>query len=300
MKGKFLGGLIGLALLGTAGAAHATLIAFEFTGGAQQFIVGAGITSVNVLAIGGGGGGANGHQGGGGAGFLSTGTFAVSPGDIIPITVGTGGTGALDAFGSNQIVGLTAGGTSSFGTLLSAAGGSIVTGVNLGGHNGSSGGGAACNGGSVGGNGGSGGSNGQSCQSGNSMPIGLGQGDYTSLLSIFNEAVITAGFGGLGGTGSHAGGGGAGGILINGGGPGAENGNAFFSAQGGSGYGAGGGAGGLDFSVNNTRFGGGDGANGLVFLEFQAISVPAPGTIGQIAFGLLCVMTLIRRRVRMS
>ena len=245
--------------LGISSSVNAAFMTFEYTGAAQEFVVPIGVNSVNVLVVGGGGGGANGHQGGGGAGFLSVGTFAVTPGDAIPVTVGAGGTGALDASASNAIVGLTAGSGSAFGAFLSSDGGGVVTGINLGGHNGSSGGGAACNSGSLGGSGGSGGSNGQPCITGASMPIGLGQGDYTGLLSLFVENNITAGSGGAGGTGSHAGGGGAGGVLINSFGPAAQDGNQSWSGKGGLGYGAGGGAGGFDFNINGTRYGGGDG-----------------------------------------
>ncbi|MDP6567621.1 MAG: PEP-CTERM sorting domain-containing protein [Alphaproteobacteria bacterium] len=291
--------IIGLVvLLALTSTAQAGYVAYQFTGAPQQFIVPTGVTAVNVLAIGGGGGGANGHQGGGGAGYLVTGTFTVAPGAIIPITVGAGGLGALDANSSNAIVGLTAGGTSMFGAFMTAGGGGIVTGINQGGHNGSSGGGAACNSGSPGGDGGSGGSNGQACQSGYSMPIGSGQGSYASLLALFTENILSAGAGGAGGTGSHAGGGGAGGILISGLGLIAGAGNAFFSGQGGVGYGAGGGAGGLDTSINNIRYGGGDGAGGLVYVEFlDAVPAPEPSTMAIFGLGLAAVGFARRKRL---
>jgi hypothetical protein len=276
-----------LILLALSGAANAAFISYTFTGAPQQFVVPAGISSVNVLGIGGGGGGANGHQGGGGAGFLETGIFAVTPGAIIPITVGMGGNGALDCPSCNTIVGLTAGTASSFGSFLTAAGGGVVSGINLGGHDGSSGGGGACNSGTLAGNGGMGGSDGDPCQVGASMPIGLGQGDYTALLTLFVDNILSPGAGGAGGSGgTHAGGGGGGGILINGVGPVAGGGSQLWSGEGGIGYGAGGGAGGLSFS-DDIRYAGGDGADGLIYVEYiESGSVPEPTTILLLGLGL--------------
>lgn len=274
---RFICILLVFAFSSVAGA-----VSITFTS-SQNFIVPVGVTSINVLAIGGGGGGANGHQGGGGAGFLNTGTFTVSSGQSIFVTVGSGGDGAITQ-SNNNIVGLTAGTSSSFGGFLTVNGGGVVSGVNQGGHNGSSGGGAACNGGSLAGFGGSGGSNGQPCQSGTSMPIGLGQGDYTPLLALFVDNAITAGLGGAGGTGSHAGGGGAGGILINNAGINASNGLASFSGLGGKGFGSGGGAGGFN---GGNRIGGGDGADGLVYIEFNTSgAVPEPSTFVLAFLGL--------------
>ncbi|MBV1842745.1 PEP-CTERM sorting domain-containing protein [Photobacterium ganghwense] len=286
MEGKIFKGAIACLMLGLSGLSNAGFITYTSTGGADFFEVPYGVSEIRVLAIGGGAGGANGHQGGGGAGYLSTGIFSVNAFDAFSVVVGEGGTGA--ASGSNMIVGLTGGETSSFGSLLTSLGGGAVTGINQGGHNGSSGGGAACNSGSLGGSGGSSGSNGQSCQSGDSMPFGFGQGDYTSLLSIFTESVFSAGAGGAGGTGSHAGGGGAGGILIDGLGISASDGLMSWSGKGGIGYGAGGGAGGLDFSVSDIRFAGGDGADGLVYVEWDspAVSVSEPSAFLIMSLGL--------------
>lgn len=154
MKNKFLKGLVVSCVLSFSGLANAGLITYTNADASDLFTVPYGVTEIRVLAIGGGGGGANGHQGGGGAGFLSTGIFSVNALDSFEINVGSGGLGAQN--GSNTIVGLTAGGTSSFGDLLDALGGGVVTGINQGGHNGSSGGGAACNAGSLGGKGGTG------------------------------------------------------------------------------------------------------------------------------------------------
>ena len=70
--------------------------------GTYSYIVPLGITSVNASVIGAGGGGGfpssgqsgfpyGGGGGGGGAGGVSTNTLAVTPGETLTITVGTGG-----------------------------------------------------------------------------------------------------------------------------------------------------------------------------------------------------------------
>lgn len=284
--------IVTLAFAACVGPAKAGFVAFEASG---FFIVPTGVTSVTVLAIGGGGGGANGHQGGGGSGYVDAGVFAVSAGDSIAITVGTGGSGGNECIGCNTIVGLTAGTGSSFGALLSVDGGQVVDGINLSGNDGGSGGGASWNGGTTastpGCTGGSGGSNGDSCR----FAGGIGQGDYTGLFSMFVENLLSAGVGGTGGTGDGIwnGGGGAGGILINGLGPSAGNGGAASSAFGGLGYGAGGGAGGFVADEGSSRYSGGNGADGLVYIEF-ASAVPAPASMG--LFGIaLSLMGLSRR-----
>ena len=86
-----------------------------------SWTVPANVTSVNVLLFGGGGGaGSNAHSegeerakgGGGGGGYMAKSTLTVTPKQSISITIGAGG-----AVGQ-------AGGTTSFGSLLSAQGGS--------------------------------------------------------------------------------------------------------------------------------------------------------------------------------
>ena len=89
---------------------------------ATTFTVPLGVSLIRATVIGGGGGG-GGTDGsyaaaGGGAGGFASGTFAVTPGSTVAITVGAGGAGsAAGASGG-------AGGTSSFGDFCSATGGS--------------------------------------------------------------------------------------------------------------------------------------------------------------------------------
>ena len=165
---------------------------------------------------------------------------------------------------ATRIVGNTNGGTSSFGALLSAAGGFTQTAINGPGGAGGSGGGGSCNSGPLGGAGGTNGSVGGAC----TYLGGAGQGSFAPLFLPLVRSVFTAGAGGAGGTGSHAGGAGAGGVLVGGAGPSAQNGAAAYSGKGGTGYGAGGGGGGLDFAVNGDRVAGGNGAAGLVYVEY--------------------------------
>jgi hypothetical protein len=87
-----------------------------------SFTVPLGVALIRATVIGGGGGG-GGSDGsfvaaGGGAGGFASGTFAVTPGSTIAVTVGAGGAGgpASQAPGGN-------GGTSSFGAFCSATGG---------------------------------------------------------------------------------------------------------------------------------------------------------------------------------
>ena len=88
-----------------------------------NFVVPNGVSLLKVRLCGGGGGGGAGanNQGGagGGAGGYAEGIIAVTPGATIPVTVAPGGAGATT---TGSAAG--AGGTSNFGTALSATGGS--------------------------------------------------------------------------------------------------------------------------------------------------------------------------------
>lgn len=94
----------------------------EFFTATTTWTVPAGVTNVKVTVLGGGGAGGGGITtgatqigAGGGAGGCAIESIAVTPGDSITITVGSGGTGGTGTGGS--------GGTSSFGAFCSATGG---------------------------------------------------------------------------------------------------------------------------------------------------------------------------------
>lgn len=89
------------------------------------FVVPEGVTRLTVSMCGGGGGGGgartsstnHGAGGGGGAGFHLRANVNVTPGESIPVVIGAAGAGGLtQSYGS-------AGGTSTFGTYLTATGG---------------------------------------------------------------------------------------------------------------------------------------------------------------------------------
>jgi len=65
----------------------------QFTStGNSTFTVPSGVTSLHVLVVGGGGGGGNALAGGGGAGgYVEAKEYPVTPGEVIPVTVGAGG-----------------------------------------------------------------------------------------------------------------------------------------------------------------------------------------------------------------
>lgn len=235
------------------------------------FTVPTGVTQVSAVVVGGGGGGAGsdgdrneGNTGGGGGG-LAYGTFSVTPGESLTVTVGAGGAGG--GTGGNGGVGGTTIIARGATTLLSGGGG-------LGGQERST---AARAGGSSGGTerdgGGSGGSSGSATDN-NSGSGGGGAGGYSG----------NGGNGGSnGGSGSAgSGGGGAGGlstsnaIATGGGGVGllGEGSSGTTSSAGGSGgsnggvlgggvYGGGGGA--RDDDSAGIGFAGGAGAARIIW-----------------------------------
>jgi hypothetical protein len=96
------------------------------THGSFSFTVPSGVFRLYVpglVGAGGGGGGGQGSatwsSGGGASGGFSSGYITVTPGQIIPVTVGQGGAGGLN---TNGAVGGT-GGSTSFGAFISATGG---------------------------------------------------------------------------------------------------------------------------------------------------------------------------------
>lgn len=201
----------------------------------DNFIVPNGVSTIRVIAVGGGGCGMEGYLSGGGGGYVECGTFAVTGGTPISIDVGRGGR-SLSSTGTG-IREHTYGFPSSFGTLLSAGGGSAcyleeITSSQMG-CSGGSGSGANCYlrcfGGSYAGNGGSNGSSGGINSRSDIVGVGEGIEKYSNCLRLAAHNKLTAGKGGDGGlTLSYnnyqmsfvfGASGGGGGVLINGQGP---------------------------------------------------------------------------------
>ncbi|WP_024292864.1 glycine-rich domain-containing protein [Lacrimispora indolis] len=169
------------------------------------FTVPTGVRSIDIFVVGGGGGGKSGvgsaPGGGGGGGYTKTVLkYAVTPGQSFAVTIGAGGSPAVD------------GGTTSFGSVAAAEGGK--GGSLYWGGNGGSGGGAA--GYDWGGNGGSNGGNGSGGSEGGG---GAGQGTTTRAFGESSNTLYAGGGGGgayvTNGSGG-SGGGGAGGDVYDG------------------------------------------------------------------------------------
>jgi hypothetical protein len=206
--------------------------------GSSTFNVPTGISSVQVLVVagGGGGGGATGFEvggGGGAGGYIYTASQPVTPGGSVPVTVGSGGTGAPNQStqppNSSGDIAPGKGGNSAFGPIT-ATGGGIGGGQYWDGQPGGSGGGDAGNiGDSTGGpgtpgqgnaGGGSyneaaastgGGGGGAAAAGSNGVPGSGGAGGAGSSVSITGSSVQYAGGGGGGGPHGGGGSGGAGG-----------------------------------------------------------------------------------------
>ena len=244
-------------------------------GASGTFRVPEGVRRVRVLVVGGGSGGLSSHGGGGGSGYVRVGEFDLIPGVPVPVIVGVGGEGSpyqTAQFGIHR-QNSKAGGISSFGSYLSAAGGKGNYGVSWTATDGGSGGGDApgCGPGTSGA-GGRDGSNGSKpnpkyCGFGE----GVGQGAFSPLLEGFTRNRFTPGAGGNGRSTfppNEAAGGGGGGVLLNGSGPTAKGGHWSTGGSGGVGFGAGGGGGGCLRQYPFHYYGGGKGADGLVYIEW--------------------------------
>lgn len=229
----------------------------EFTTiGTHSFVVPDGVTQISAVTVGGGGGGirsTSGGTGGGGGDLRYSANISVTPGEVLTITVGSGG---------NNGTSPTAGGESSIfrdsTRLLSAAGGGAGrAGNTTGTKNGTSSG--------TGGNGGTSAATNASTASG-----GGGAGGYSG--NGGNAGVTAAGSAGSGGGGGGGGGGGSpstgvyggmgGGVGIYGAGSNGSGGTYNISAYGGPGGGGSGGESGDTLPVGTAdggRYGGGGG-----------------------------------------
>ncbi len=121
-----------------------TLLTFT-TAGTCDWTVPSGLTTVEYLVVAGGGGGgagtgASGIGGGGGAGGLLMGRMTLTPGAVMPVVIGAGGTGGT----TGGTIG-TRGGSSSFGGVSATGGGWGGNTGAAGGTGGSGGGGGGAN-----------------------------------------------------------------------------------------------------------------------------------------------------------
>jgi hypothetical protein len=245
------------------GASSTATNTFAYTGGAQTFTVPAGVTSVTISA--------SGAQGGntaytGGLGGNATGSFTVTPGQVLNLYVGgqgavattggfngggNGGTGSAGNFGSGGggASDVRVGGTALINRILVAGGGG-GSGNLYSGFGGAGGAGSSClSPFGVGGGFGTGCSSGNvgSCAGGTSPSYGTGGGGG-GLNS--GGAISGDGSGGAGGAGT-LGVGGVGGTQVNG--PGGGGGGYYGGAGGQSGSGGcnGGGGGGSSYSSSS-------------------------------------------------
>ena len=223
----------------------------------------------SVRIFGGGGGGGGGTITGGGGGWMNNTELTLTPGDLIFITIGIGGSPS----GTDRINYSSTGGTTSFGTYLSASGGGggiyPNTSNSVGGSGGSGGGGLNYGGvgyqfGGGGGGGHTGGSGGiwgggGGGHTGGSGGIYGGSGGNAWANNTWSYLNGMNGINTIGWTnvsididGSYITGYGLGGILAGGGG--GFGGNGGINSGGGGGYGASGG--------NNYGGGGGYGKGG--------------------------------------
>ena len=230
--------------------------------GSFDWIVPAGVTSINVVATGGGGGGSGSGALGGNGGKV-TGPLTVVPGDSLRLVVGGGG------FAGSPISGGGGGGSSN--VQVGSANPIMVAG---GGGGGGSGG--PPSGGFLGFNGGNGGGNGDSSVGsnggGNTGDNGLGGSAGAGTFGVGRSGASgIGGAGGAGGSGGIIGGGGQGGVssgsgIGGGGGGGAPsvgiNSGGGGGGGGGGGNGGGGGGVGVGIGVSGTRGGGGGGGGG--------------------------------------
>ena len=204
------------------------------TPGSYNWTVPAGVTSLQIVAIGGGGGGSgalsiDGSGSAGGSGAMVTATLSVTPGQLIALVVGGGGTAGANF--PNGLCGVGGGGGGASSLDVGNADQVIAGG---GGGGGGSCGGVGLTGGFGGGPGGAGGA-GAGIYGGNGGSGGIG-----GAAALYGGAAGGNGSGGAGGNGGANGPypGGAGGIGGLGGGAGANG--SYEGGGGGGGYGGGG------------------------------------------------------------
>lgn len=251
-----------LPLSGAVGATASATKTFDFTGGEQVFSVPDGVTSLDVVAVGGkGAAGAGGGTATGGSGASAKGTIPVTPGQILFIEVGGNSSGRIGGFngagsGGDDTGGVPGndggggGGATDIRTISRAGAGNTLNSRLIIAGGGGGGGGDILFGGAAGGDGGSAGQNangsGGNGANGGGTAGGTGGPGATRTgpgsLGSFSGSLGQGGNGGASApdvTGGGGGGGGAGKY----GGAGAGNGS------GGDSSGGAGGAGSTDFAA---------------------------------------------------
>jgi hypothetical protein len=204
---------VAVGLLAGAGSVAADTATYSFTGAEQSFTVPAGVSRIDVTAIGAAG---TGHGGGpGGKGALVSGSLAVMPGQVLYVEVGGPGQAEAGGFNGGGTGRGGGGGASDVRTLpLSGGASSLLSRLIVAGGGGGAGAGAGGDAGSPGGNSGGG--------AGTQIAGGSASGEEAS-----------AGVLGTGGNGAPMSGGGGGGGLFGGGG-----GGGFIGMAGGGGGGS--------------------------------------------------------------
>ena len=260
---------------------------FNYTGAMQSFTVPAGVTSITIQALGAQGGG------NGGLGAKMTGTFTVTPGQVLQVLVGglggdggsygSGGGGGTFVVAPGNVLLIAAGGGGGTGHNNNGVGaaysiGTTATSGNAGGDTNGGAGGVSGNGGALG-NCASCGSNGNAGGGGGFLTNGAGLAPAYGGLSFLNGGsggILNGGFGGGGGSTNNStydcgvggmGGGGGGGYSGGGGG----GGNCNMPGGGGGSFNSG------TSQVNASGFNSG---NGQVTLTYAGVATTTTQTLG--------------------
>ena len=259
----------------------------NYTGAMQSFTVPAGVTSITIQALGAQGGG------NGGLGAKMTGTFTVTPGQVLQVLVGglggdggsygSGGGGGTFVVAPGNVLLIAAGGGGGTGHNNNGVGaaysiGTTATSGNAGGDTNGGAGGVSGNGGALG-NCVSCGSNGNAGGGGGFLTNGAGLAPAYGGLSFLNGGsggILNGGFGGGGGSTNNSiydcgvggmGGGGGGGYSGGGGG----GGNCNMPGGGGGSFNSG------TSQVNASGFNSG---NGQVTLTYAGVATTTTQTLG--------------------
>jgi hypothetical protein len=285
-----------------AGQALGQTVSFFSTGGQQTFTVPAGVSTVNVVAVGGSGGGAGSKAPGGFGGELSA-SLAVSPGQVLYVEVGgnggsgsgsgaggfngggKGGTGAGGGGGASDVRTVPQGESTSLASRVIVAGGG--------------GGGATAPGGANAGAGGAGAGGGGAGEETGNGAGGAGIDDASP------GSPGAFGIGGAGGPGSTGGAGGGGGIFGGGGGGASCSQNPMYCDA--LTFGGNGGGGSTGFSstagVSNTSVGidtTGVPSVTLTYTGPAPVQPPAPPSTADIAKSLLSQLVPSGKAARLS